>query len=485
MPYLIVEDFSGGVDLRKSAITSRPGTLRTLRNAFVNVGGEIEKRKAFTSVGVLPAGDTFGLAFRNNRLAVFGTKASASVGTLPANVDYYPLTAPAGATSIDRVLDVTPFADSLYVVVRFNNNAVRHYLVSSTTVAATEISGGVGTAVVTHKTKIYAVNGRNLKFTAVNNPSDYAGVGSGTIDVTAQEAGSTELVGIEQYYSYLVLLARNAVQIWQMDTDPNNNALVQVLGNIGLVAPDAAAKYGNGDVLFLSDTGIRSIRARDSSNAAVLNDLGSPVDPRIAQKRAELTQAAAEKIKAIVDPLSGHFWLVWGTEVFVLAYYPNSRVTAWSTFEPPITVDYTTIANSRVAFRSGNGLFVYGSVPPSGNPFDPNTPVGTSAALYDGSTVEVELPPIDVGKPATDKEWQALDVACEGTWQIFANPDPSQPGAWTLIGTVAGTTYGLGAIPVGMRSTHLSLRFVSTSAGLSRLSRVVVHYEDGAKDHAP
>lgn len=483
MPYLIVEDFSGGIDLRKTAITSKPGTLRQLKNAFINAGGEIEKRKTFTSVGVLPTGDTFGLGFRNNRLAVFGTKAPGLVGTLPDYTDYYQLIPTDTARTIDRILDVSPYAGALYVIARLDNGSIAHFYVDGAT--NNQIVGAAGTNARSHQMKMYVVDGRNLKFSALDDPEDLAGVGSGTIDVTAQDADSTELVGIEQYYSYLLLMARNTVQIWQMDADPANNALVQVLGAIGLVAPNAAARYGNGDVLMLTDTGIRSLRARDSSNAAILNDIGSPIDARISERRATLTPAAAEKIVATVDPLSGHFWLVWGSETYVLAYYPNSKVTAWSVFVPPVSVDYTTIANSRLAFRAGENLYVYGSVPPSGSPFDPNVPVGSSAALYDGSIVEVELPPIDVSQPASDKSWTALDIAGEGAWQVFVNPDPTQIDAWTLVANVNGTTYGAGAIPLGMRSTHLGVKLVSVGTGRHRLSRVVVHYEDGSKDHAP
>lgn len=483
MPYIIVEDFSAGVDLRKSSITSKPGTLRTLKNAFVNVGGEVEKRKTFTSVGVLPTGTTFGLGFRNNRLAVFGTVAAGSVGTLPGYTDYYQLIPSTGGITIDRVLDVAPFSDGLYVIARFSDASVRHFYVNAST--ATQVTGVSGTNARTHQTKMYVVDGRNLRFSAINSPTSFGGTGSGVIDVTAQDTGSTELVGIEQYYSYLALFARNATQIWQMDTDPLNNTLVQVLGNIGLVAPNAVATYGNGDALFLSDTGIRSLRARDSSNAAVLNDIGAPIDPLVAAKRSVLTPTEAEKIAALVDPLSGHFWMVWGTQVLVLSYYPNSSISAWSTFEPNISVDHVTLANSRIAVRSGENLFVYGSVPAGQSPFDPNVPIGTSAALYDASTVEVELPPIDVGQPATTKLWKALDIACEGTWQVYVNPDPAQSGAWTLVDTVSGTTYNQGALPVNMQGTHLGIKLVSTATGPAKLNRVVVHFDGGSKDHSP
>lgn len=484
MPYLILEDFSAGVDLRKSSVSAKPGTLRKLTNAFINVGGEIEKRKTITAVGTLPIGQTFGLGFRNNRLAVFGTLSAGSVGTLPDFTDYYQLIPSGGTPNIERVLDVSPYSSGVWVIARFDDDTIRHFYVDGAT--ANEVTAAEGTNARTHQTKLYIVDGRNLRFSAIGDPDNFAGTGSGVIDVAQQDTGSTELVGIEQYYSYLALFARNAVQLWQMDVDPAKNALIQVLGNIGLVAPNAAAKYGNGDVLFLSDTGVRSLRARDSSNAAVLNDIGSPIDPRIAEKRGTLTPADAEKITGLVDPLTGHFWLVWGGEIFVLAYYPNSRVTAWSTFLPNITVDYTLLANSRVAFRSGDALFVYGSVPESGSPFDPNVPLGTSAALYDSTRVEVELPPIDVSKPATDKSWHSIDVACEGVWAVYVNPDPiGNDGNWSLVATIDGPTYNKGSIALNMRSTHLSVRLVSSSDGPAKVSRVVVHFDDGSSDHSP
>jgi hypothetical protein len=47
MAYLVVENFSAGLDTRRHPLTARPGTLQKLKNAHVSRGGEIEKRKAF------------------------------------------------------------------------------------------------------------------------------------------------------------------------------------------------------------------------------------------------------------------------------------------------------------------------------------------------------------------------------------------------------------------------------------------------------
>ena len=47
MPYILVEDFRGGLDTRRMNVTATPGTLVTLENAHITRGGEIEKRPAF------------------------------------------------------------------------------------------------------------------------------------------------------------------------------------------------------------------------------------------------------------------------------------------------------------------------------------------------------------------------------------------------------------------------------------------------------
>lgn len=476
MPYLVVDDFSTGIDLRKSTVTSKQGTLRELRNAFVTAGGEIEKRKTLTLVSVLPAGATTGLAFRDNQIVVFGT--AAAPGSLPPYTTYEQLVPDGGGVTITRVLDVAPFGSTLYVIAKFSDGSVRHFADGTEIVAMRNN----GTAARAHKAKMHVVDGSNLRFSAINDPDDFAGTGSGIIDVTTHDTGTPTLVGLEPYYGLLALLGRTSVQLWSIDPDPAMNTIQQTLGNIGLVAPNAVSRYGNGDILFLSDTGVRSLRARDSSNAAVLNDIGSPIDKLIGQKRAILTPADAEKITALVDPLTGQFWLVWGNEVHVLSYYPNSKITAWSTFELPWTPDHVVLANSRILLRKGDEIFVYGSVPPSGSPLDPNAPLGTSAALYDATTVTVVTSMLDVQKPATNKNWQGIDLAVQGLWDVYVAPDYANPDVWTKIATVSAPTFGDHRVPLNMTSTHLSLKLVSQGTGFASISAVNLHFEGGSQD---
>jgi hypothetical protein len=69
MPALVIDNFAAGLDTRKSALTSAPGTLQRLINATITPGGEIAKRRAFVKVATLT--NTFGLAATENTLYAF------------------------------------------------------------------------------------------------------------------------------------------------------------------------------------------------------------------------------------------------------------------------------------------------------------------------------------------------------------------------------------------------------------------------------
>jgi len=65
------DTFPYGLDTRRSVLTSQPGTLAVLNNCHVNQGAEIEKKKAFVPLALLPG--TFGLEAVANSLVVFGS----------------------------------------------------------------------------------------------------------------------------------------------------------------------------------------------------------------------------------------------------------------------------------------------------------------------------------------------------------------------------------------------------------------------------
>jgi len=140
MKYLAIQNFKYGLDSRKDELTSQPGTLQTLENAFVNQGGEVEKREAFEAfadVSVLDSNEnqgTFGLQEVSTGLLVFGSAYTDGVTepyiTAPTGVTYQQLVHPEvvqGVTYDDtrhRITAVTcsaQFGDKAWVVATYTS----------------------------------------------------------------------------------------------------------------------------------------------------------------------------------------------------------------------------------------------------------------------------------------------------------------------------------------------------------------------------
>src|SRR3546814_2231070 len=101
--------------------------------------------------------------------------------------------------------------------------------------------------------------------------------------------------------SDLAIFSRNSIQIWTMDPDPDLNVLTQRLQKTGTFAGKSALSYGALDVFYLHSSGVRSLRARDSSNAAYVNDVGIALDPEIRAYMKTLTAAQREAAIAVME----------------------------------------------------------------------------------------------------------------------------------------------------------------------------------------
>src|SRR5207253_3062621 len=102
--------------------------------------------------------------------------------------------------------------------------------------------------------------------------------GFGYKNMSNQTAGSETLTALGRYQNLMAVFSRRAIQIWYLDPDWLQNVQKQVLENIGTYAPKSVVPFGDIDVFFLSDSGVRSLRARDSSNQSGVADVGTAVD---------------------------------------------------------------------------------------------------------------------------------------------------------------------------------------------------------------
>jgi hypothetical protein len=329
------------------------------------------------------------------------------------------------------------------------------------------------TYVKTAKQKVYALAESLMHFSALNDPTLWTeddgppptGVGAGFVNLANSESGSERLYAVANYFNNLAIFARRAVQIWFVDVDDAQNQQIQVINQTGTIAARSVVEFGDNDVFYLSDSGIRSLRARDSSNAAFVNDVGTSIDPMI----LDVIRAGPEDAYAavgVVEPRDGRYLLAIGDKVYVFSFFPASKVSGWSVYEPGFTVSDFAVDGLVVLARSGDRIYSLG---------------GYGDVQFDDKVPVLELPFLDAGKPATSKRLQAIDIACEGVWEAEVALDPLNPEESYDAAVVTGTTYSLQRIKLVGHATHISLRLKGVGAGPHRLSNIAIHFDDGEK----
>jgi hypothetical protein len=312
------------------------------------------------------------------------------------------------------------------------------------------------------KSKMYALSDSILHFSAIDDPEEWndATLGAGFINLSNNAKGSENLKAIANYFDNIAVFAEQAIQIWFVDADEALNQQIQVLVNTGTIAPNSVVEFGDNDVFYLSLSGIRSLRARDSSNAAFVGDIGNPIDDLVKVKLRNNSELAEES-QAILEPKDGRYLLAVGDTIYVFSYFPSSRVSAWSIYEPGFTVNNWAYDGVQILARSGNTLYSLG---------------GESGNEYDSTTVTIQLPFLDGGAPATFKDFYGLDVTCENTWDIQVATDPTDITLLETVATVNKTTFGLGRSSMVGYSTHIAPKLVCSADGYARVGNIAVHY---------
>lgn len=470
MATLWIKELTGGLDARRLPETTSGGLLIRATDGHITRGGDFEKRAAFVSLYDVPD-TTTGLAYTSSGgLFVFG---SGPAPTLPAGVSYQRLQHPTDAArTLVSVPSWTLYAGKIYAVGVFDNGNVFQYYDGAHVADAT-----TGRFVRTIGSRVTAVSGPNYAGTALNTATAWTtGTGYFTIDMSTQATGSEALTAAAEYQSSVAIFAERVIQIWSIKSDPTQNAKGQTLFNTGTASPRSVTGFGDNDVFYLDESGLRSLRARDSSNAAATSDIGVPVDPLITAKLAALSTNDRAKIVGLIEPGEGRFWLCMLDQIFVFSYFPGAKVSAWTTYTPayysggvriPFSIDDAVTWNRKVYVRSGTKIFVYG---------------GTGSTLtYDATEAEAWLPYLDANQPTIPKNFEGIDAALIGDWEIRLAFDPNNQNASDETARVFRTTYPGERIGVAHSGTHVSVRFKTTGATAAKLGSIVITF-NSAKD---
>jgi len=335
---------------------------------------------------------------------------------------------------------------------------------------ASPVTDEQAAVILTHKNKMYAGAGTNTLFSVVANAALWRdntvgatiNTGSGVIDMAAQSANDEPVTGLGIYQGNVGIFSRNSTQIWAMDANPGANVQLQVLDNTGTRSPKTIKSFGDLDLFYLSDSGYRSMRARDSSNAASVTDVGTPVDDIVLAQMLTLTDAQIEQATGIIEPRDGRYMSALDDTEYVFSFFSTSKISAWSTYKPGFVIsDYTTL-NGRVYARSGDVIYLLG---------------GDNNDQYTEQEVVIEMPYLDARTIGHWKRWSGLDVILKGTWNVFVNTNPNRPDEWVKTATLYKSSVGQMNLAMQQFSPVLKMKFTHQGNEYACLSKIVVHYE--------
>lgn len=321
--------------------------------------------------------------------------------------------------------------------------------------------------------KVYAVSGPNMHFSGIAAPTKWttSTVGAGFIDMSSEASGSEDLIALAKYQNQVAVFAERLVQIWYTDPDPDLNRQSQVLNNTGTISPRSVTQFGDNDLFYLDESGLRSLKARDSSNAAATTDIGVPVDTLVVEKLNSLDIDERQSIIGLIEPRDGRFWLIIKDTIFVFSFFNGAKVSAWSTYtatvnngeETAFTIDDAVVFQRRVFIRSGNSIMSFGG---RGN-----------EVQYDQTVAEAWLPYLDANAPTRKKTFTGVDAAVRGSWGVSVAMQPMDEAAEDLVANITETTFNHGSVPGIGEASHLSLRFRSKGDGYAKLASAVIHYD--------
>lgn len=319
--------------------------------------------------------------------------------------------------------------------------------------------------------KVYIAAGSIVAASAIADPAKWNSDDAGTwlIDVEAQLPGMGHVVSIAEYQKNLGFFGEAGIVIYDTDPDPSLNTIVQKIARTGARAALATISYLDSDTFYLSSTGVRSLRSKDSSNIAIANDVGSPIDPLLIAAFSSLSAADVLKGFAAVDPVDGRYMLNLGSTIYSFSFFPNAKISAWTTMVPAEALTEFLVFNNQLYARGGSDgrkLYRYG---------------GTSGTDYMAASDDVQftLPFLDARKIATWKSWTLLDWAVEGEWKVLMCTDPNQLSQEDEVATFFGVSFAEADTIIPGEAPLVQFRFVRTdTSGYARVSNFTLHYQE-------
>jgi hypothetical protein len=345
-----------GLNLQDSSVSLENGYATVATNCVIDKFGRIGARQgwapAHTALAALTgydvkcigelidnSGNSFILASGHNKLFKL-------VGSTLTELTYGGGgTAP---TITDDNWQMAPLNGCMYIYQTGHSPLVFDPAVSTTTYKRiSEKSGYLGT--VQNNNCVISAYGRtwSANSSSVKNTVQFSDLlsghilntgTSGTLDVSqVWPNGADEIIALAAHNNFLIIFGRRQILIYANATDPNNLTLSDSITGVGCFARDSVSKTGS-DIVFLSDTGVKSLMRTIQEKSAPMRELSLNVKDSLI---GDLQYETASDIKSVYSDKNAFYLLSLPTANVVYCFdmrsqLPNgaAKTTTWDNITP-------------------------------------------------------------------------------------------------------------------------------------------------------
>lgn len=194
--------------------------------------------------------------------------------------------------------------------------------------------------------KVFVGDDDIIGFSATVNPLDYSTADdAGYLPFGLQTFGANPVTALALYRSNLVAFNSQGFQMWQIDEDPANMALLDSVP-VGCTYPRTVLPVSN-DLIFLSAVGVRNISIAGASTNLQAGTFGEAIDPLV----LAAIRAGEFDPFALYVPAYGQYWLFFGDEAFVLTI-TDVKKQSWSRYTFPEEITDWTLENDTLLVRT-------------------------------------------------------------------------------------------------------------------------------------
>jgi len=166
----------------------------------------------------------------------------------------------------------------------------------------------------------------------------YSGGTSGTLNVNSVwPNGADQVTGLAAHNNFLIIFGKRQILVYSGATTPSTMTLSDTVGGIGCIARDSV-QATNTDVIFLSNTGVRSIMRTIQEKSAPFSDVSKNIRNDL---MTDLSGEVLANVKAVYSDVNAFYLLtvpsvkaVYVFDTRTMLQDSSLRVTKWDSIEP-------------------------------------------------------------------------------------------------------------------------------------------------------